>query len=104
MKKCWKVELSAGYCGTDATEYIKCEEEDLEQNFCTMVSEHADSYSYVAQLRSIDEIMEEEGCSEEEAQEIEDQEYESFIEGAGSNSGYEECSEEEWAENEGEEW
>lgn len=105
MVKCWKVNLSAGYCGTDATEYIKCEEEDLKREFPTMVSDHADRYSYLAHLRTVEDVIEaREADDEEEAQEIVDQEYEDFISQADGSSSWVECSEEEWKEHNGEEW
>ena len=105
MAKYWKVILSAGFCGTDATKYIKCEEEDLEKEFVNMVADHAGQYSYLAHLRSVEDVIEDgEADNEEEAQEIVDQEYDDFIYQANEHSSYEECSDEEWKEHSGEEW
>lgn len=70
-----------------------------------MVADHAGQYSYLANLRSVEDVIEDgEADNEEEAQEIVDQGYDEFIYRANECSSYEECSEEEWKEYSGEEW
>ncbi|MCK4666908.1 hypothetical protein KAU33_09175 [Candidatus Dependentiae bacterium] len=66
-----KFGLSGGFGGADECEILDCENlEEAENSAHLLALEYASQYEGMYGLPNFDEIMEEEGCSEEEATEI----------------------------------
>lgn len=66
-----KYGLGGGFGGAKECEIIDCETlEDAEKTAHLMALEYASQYEGLYGLPNFDDIMEEEGCSEEEATEI----------------------------------
>lgn len=96
MSYFYEAYLNAGFCSTDEYKVIKSDIPLESDDFEEMIIEHAEQYICLAHLRSVDEIMEEEGIDKDEAEEYFQSEYDEYLASAFECSCYKEITEAEY--------
>lgn len=77
----WKIfaGLGGGFGGARYKRTVSCTEEEAERHAYLDACEEYESHEGTQGIRAVDEIMDEEGCGEVEAQEIYNEERESWL-------------------------